>query len=82
VALPTNAIPAITSVAPGANGTISINLAGMSGLTYVLQATTNLIPPGTWLPLATNVPGTNGIWLLSEPATNLPQQFYRLELVP
>ena len=82
VALPTNAIPAITSVAPGANGTISINLAGMSGLTYVLQATTNLIPPGTWLPLATNVPDTNGVWLLSEPATNLPQQFYRLELVP
>ena len=82
VALPTNAIPAITSVAPGADGTISINLAGMSGLTYVLQATTNLIPPGTWLPLATNVPDTNGVWLLSEPATNLPQQFYRLELVP
>jgi subtilase family serine protease len=82
VALPTNAIPAITSVAPGADGTISINLAGMSGLTYVLQATTNLIPPGTWLPLATNVPDTNGVWFLSEPATNLPQQFYRLELVP
>ena len=82
VALPTNAIPAITSVAPGADGTISINLAGMSGLTYVLQATTNLIPPGTWLPLATNVPDTNGVWLLSEPVTNLPQQFYRLELVP
>ena len=82
VALPTNAIPAITSVAPGANGTISINLAGMAGLTYVLQATTNLIPSGNWLPLATNVPDTSGIWLLSEPATNLPQQFYRLELVP
>ena len=81
VALPTNAIPAITSVAPGANGTISINLAGMAGLTYVLQATTNLIPPGNWLPLATNVPDTSGVWLLSEPA-NLPQQFYRLELVP
>jgi subtilase family serine protease len=82
VALPTNAIPAITSVAPGVNGTISINLAGMSGLTYVLQATTNLISSGGWLPLATNVPGTSGIWLLSEPATNYPQQFYRLELVP
>jgi subtilase family serine protease len=81
VALPANAIPAITSVVPGANGTISINLAGMAGLTYVLQATTNLIPPGNWLPLATNVPDTSGIWLLSEPA-NLPQQFYRLELVP
>jgi subtilase family serine protease len=81
VALPANAIPAITSVVPGANGTISINLAGMAGLTYVLQATTNLIPPGNWLPLATNVPDTSGVWLLSEPA-NLPQQFYRLELVP
>jgi subtilase family serine protease len=81
VALPTNAIPAISSVARGTNGTFSINLAGMSGLTYVLQAKTNLISSGAWLPLATNVPDTNGVWNFSEPATN-HQRFYRLMLVP
>jgi subtilase family serine protease len=81
VSLPTNAIPAITSVARGTNGTILLSLAGMSSLTYILQATTNLISSGNWLPLATNVPDTNGVWQFSEPATN-HQRFYRLKLVP
>jgi hypothetical protein len=82
MALPTNAIPVIASVARGTNGAILFNLAGMSGLTYILQATTNLISSGSWLPLATNVPDTNGVWQFSEPTTNHPQRFYRLELVP
>jgi len=55
----------------------------MSGLTYVLQATTNLISSGSsWLPLATNVPDTNGFWQFSDTITNNPRRFYRLKLVP
>ena len=50
VSLPTNAVPAFTSVV-NSNGTLQLDLAGMSGLTYVLQATTNLISSGGWLPL-------------------------------
>ena len=69
VSLPTNAVPAFTSVV-NSNGTLQLDLAGMSGLTYVLQATTNLISSGGWLPLVTNVPGTNGVWNFSEPDTN------------
>lgn len=76
-----NAVPAITGVAKG-NGTLHLDLAGMPGLTYVLQATTNLISSGGWLPLATNVPGTNGFWQFSDTVTNNPQRFYRLELAP
>ena len=81
VSLPTNAVPAFTSVV-NSNGTLQLDLAGMSGLTYVLQATTNLISPGGWLPLATNVPDTNGFWQFSDTITNNPQRFYRLKLVP
>ena len=79
--LPTNAIPAITSVS-NSNGTLRLNLAGKSGLTYVLQATTNLVAPGNWLPLATNVMDTSGSWQFGDPVTNQPQRFYRLEASP
>ncbi|MGA2787380.1 MAG: protease pro-enzyme activation domain-containing protein [Verrucomicrobiota bacterium] len=82
MSLPTNAVPAFTSVF-NSNGTLQLNLAGMSGLTYVLQATTNLISSGSsWLPLATNVPDTNGFWQFSDTITNNPRRFYRLKLVP
>jgi len=81
VPLPTNAVPAITGVT-NSNGTLQLGFAGMSGLTYVLQATTNLISSGSWLPLATNVPDTNGFWQFSDTISNNPQRFYRLKLVP
>jgi subtilase family serine protease len=81
VSLPTNAVPAFASVA-SSNGMFYLNLAGMSGLTYVLQATTNLISSDGWLPLATNVPDTNGFWQFSDTITNNSQRFYRLKLVP
>jgi subtilase family serine protease len=81
LSLPTNAVPAFVSVV-NSNGVLQLNLAGMSGLTYVLQATTNLISAGGWLPLATNVPGANGVWQFSDATTNNPQRFYRLKLVP
>ena len=81
LSLPTNAVPAFTSVV-SSNGTLQLNLAGMSGLTYVLQATTNLVSSGGWLPLVTNVPDTSGIWQFSDTITNNPQRFYRLKLVP
>ena len=79
--LPTNAVPAFTSVATS-NGMLQLNLSGMSGLTYVLQATTNLVLPGSWLPLATNVPDPNGVWQFSDALTNNPYRFYRLKLMP
>jgi subtilase family serine protease len=80
VSMPTNAVPTITGVV-NSNGTLQLNLAGMSGLTYVLQATTNLISSGGWLPLATNIPDTNGFWQFSDTITNNPQRFYRLQLL-
>ena len=79
--LPNNAIPSIAGLAVGANNTISINLAGASGFTYVLEMNTDLVLPGNWLPVATNVLGANGVWQFNDTTTNNPQQFYRLKLV-
>jgi len=80
--LPTNAIPNIAGISQDNSGDLFLNLAGASGFTYVLETTTNLTFPGVWLPIATNVLGTNGVWQFSDTVTNNPQQFYRLKLAP
>jgi len=80
VPLPNNAKPAISSLVVSGGNTISLNLAGASGFTYVLETSTNLGSPGAWLPIATNVVGTNGVWQFSGAMTNSPHQFYRLRL--
>jgi subtilase family serine protease len=74
--------PGINGVAANPNGSFSLNLTGSPGSTYVLQATTNLFTSASWLPIATNTLGTNGVWQFNDPqATNFTQQFYRLKLV-
>ena len=50
VPLPDNAKPAISSLVVSGGNTISLNLAGASGFTYVLETSTNLGSPGAWLP--------------------------------
>jgi hypothetical protein len=73
--------PTITSVSANPDGSFNLNLAGSAGSTYILDATTNLIPPIGWLPVATNTLGTNGIWLFTDTnAVNFMRQFYRLKL--
>lgn len=71
-------------VAPGNNnGSITLELNGAPGQTYVLETATNLVAPVIWLPLATNTLGTNGVWQLTDPqAENFSQRFYRLGLAP
>jgi hypothetical protein len=70
--------PSIAGVAANAYGSVTLNLAGSPGINYILETTTNLISP-SWLPVATNLIGTNGFWQFNTPATNSPWQFYRLE---
>jgi len=75
--------PGITGVAANVDGSFNLNLFGTPGYTYILEATTNLFPPGNWLSVATNTLGTNGVWQFTDTsATNFPQQFYRLKLAP
>jgi uncharacterized repeat protein (TIGR03803 family) len=54
-------------------------VSGLPGSNYVIETATNLATPATnWTPLATNVAGTNGLWLFTDStATNLVQRFYR-----
>jgi len=76
-------LPVINAAAANPDGSFTLQLAGLPGYPYILEATTNFFPPGNWLPLATNTLGTNGLWQFTDTsATNFPQQFYRLELSP
>jgi hypothetical protein len=77
----TNTIPTIIGVGNDSNGGVTLNLGGAPGDTYVLEATTNLLLPVGWQPLATNTLGTNGLWQFTDPEViNFPQRFYRLKL--
>jgi hypothetical protein len=74
--------PAISAAALNFNSGFNLNLAGSPNHTYILEANTNLLPTGNWLPIATNTLGTNGLWFFTDTsATNFPLQFYRLKLV-
>ena len=76
-------LPVINAAAANPDGSFTLQLAGLPGYPYILEGTTNLFTPGSWLPLATNTLGTNGLWQFTDTsATNFPQQFYRLELSP
>jgi hypothetical protein len=72
--------PAINGVVANHDGTVTLNLAGSSGLSYVLESAINLTPPINWQPVATNVFDQTGTWQFTDTqATNFSQQFYRLE---
>ncbi len=76
-------LPVINAAAANPDGSFTLQLAGLPGYPYILEGTTNLFTPGSWLPLATNTLGQNGLWQFTDTsATNFPQQFYRLELSP
>ncbi|HEX7569423.1 MAG TPA: hypothetical protein VF492_02855 [Verrucomicrobiae bacterium] len=76
------AFPNIATVVPNPAGNITLSLSAAPDYTYVLEATTDLSAFGSWLPIATNTLGTNGVWSFTDTsATNFPQQFYRLRLV-
>ncbi|HZQ47972.1 MAG TPA: hypothetical protein VFC07_13220, partial [Verrucomicrobiae bacterium] len=69
----------ITGVTVLANQTMQLSLLGTAGSNYVIQATTNLAPPATWVNLSTNMAGTDGTFqYIDVGATNIGQQFYRL----
>jgi len=80
---PVDSASIITSIAGNADGSYTLNFAGGSGYTYLLEATTNLNSLESWLPVTTNTFGANGLWQFNdEQTTNFQQRFYRLKLVP
>ncbi len=66
--------PALTAPAVLADGTVQLNLSGIAGLSYTLQASTNL---ADWT-LVTTLMNTNGTMTVVDPAaTNFNYRFYR-----
>ena len=71
--------PQFAALAQTADGNFQFNGTGAAGVTYELDAATNLMPPVLWLFVTNAVADQNGLfqlWDLS--ATNFPQKFYRL----
>ncbi len=59
-------------------GSFSLGGTGGAGQTYILLTAADLVSP-VWMPIATNVAGTNGVFSFTDPvATNEGQRFYRL----
>ncbi len=77
----TNSTPNIAGVSSQPSG-LKLKLNGGYGSTYVLESSPDLTS-GIWSPVATNTLGVTGEWQFTDgQATNFPQQFYRLKLVP
>jgi uncharacterized repeat protein (TIGR03806 family) len=56
------------------NGVFQLQLQGVAGQSYVLQATTNF---SSWISVSTNVPATVPFYLSDPGASNYPYRFYR-----
>lgn len=72
----TNATPVLSGVAMAANGQFEFNISGVTGLSYIVQTSTNLVD---WVPLATN----DSPFTFADPGTvQFPQRFYRSVHLP
>jgi hypothetical protein len=71
--------PSFTSVKLLTNGGLSLSLKGVPARSHVIEATTNLAPPGNvWVPLLTNVTDATGnLGFTNYSRTNLSRRFYR-----
>jgi hypothetical protein len=58
------------------NGTVNIQFFGIPTNNYIVQATTNL--SGTWQPLKTNTPGSDGSWIFTDTNAANGRKFYRI----
>jgi hypothetical protein len=71
--------PQFAALAQTTDGNFQFDGAGAAGVTYELDAATNLAPPIVWDFVTNAVADQNGLfqlWDLS--ATNFPQRFYRI----
>ncbi len=74
---PTPPVPPVLSTSLNAENLL-ITFQSESGVTYVLEATTNLVPPLLWIPQLTNQ-GDGSLMSLPVPiAADSPQNFFRL----
>jgi hypothetical protein len=71
--------PTIGGIAPNSDGSMTLQLGGSPGATYVLESKANLVSADAWLPVATNVFDLTGLWHFTDlQTTNFGQKYYRL----
>jgi hypothetical protein len=73
--LPQIPTPAIAAVRFLTNETIQLQVSGLAGRSYILQASTNL---SNWISLVTNRPVAAPFYLTDPAAANFPYRFYRI----
>jgi hypothetical protein len=69
--------PVVIGIQDNGDGTATIRFGGTPGVSYKVEATTNLVPPIAWTILSTNTPGANGEWTISAQTAETAQRFYR-----
>jgi uncharacterized repeat protein (TIGR01451 family) len=63
----------------GTNGTFDIAVSGQPGLSYAIEASTNLVD---WVAISTNVPSGGRITFTDTNAAAIPERFYRARQLP
>jgi sugar lactone lactonase YvrE len=74
------ALPALNAAMLSSSATaVQFQCCAAAGSNYVLQYTTNLVPPVLWQPLITNAADTNGNWSFTDTnASAFPARFFRM----
>jgi autotransporter-associated beta strand protein len=81
VAVAVSAQPRFASVTPSAGGLVFAGDGGTADGNYYLLASTNLsLPLANWTRIATNQFDNIGVFSFTNIVTQLPQQFYRIQL--
>jgi hypothetical protein len=69
--------PSTLGIQRNSGGTLTVTFLGTPGAEYVVQASSNLVPPVAWTNVSTNIAGTNGHWTFTDATANQPIRFYR-----
>jgi hypothetical protein len=64
------------------NGALQFNITGDSGLDYIIEISTNLSLPASWLPVLSNTSAVLPVIITNPICTNFNQQYYRILLGP
>ncbi len=74
--------PKFASLTESAAGNFQFSGTGAAGVTYTLNAATNITPPVVWRFVTNAVADQTGLFELFDlSATNFPQRFYRLSSI-
>ena len=69
--------PTILAITRPSAAATRIDFSGNPGVTYFVEATTNLTPPQSWQTVSTNVAPATGLWSYTDSTSGTPQSYYR-----